>query len=286
MVITAVAIAGTAAFAADTTYSFDSEYINNSTFEAIPGLDLLDVNSSSFSLVAGDSGMYPEEVKEIRNFKLDFANAPDLTISKLSLSDNPNMQCPSTGNGGQTYFGTVNNVWIFRTLEVTVCTSYAPGMIMADFSYRVSVKDMESYTTNDFPTGMLQLVEGYGYAIDKTPNKVADTYRTTVADKVLRLNLLQRPAEVEVDGMPPRFGFVLNASWLGHGDKQLVIEGYGFEPTAKAIAIVTETIPGPTPEESFTSLRIRYVDETGMEQETPNTDLNYLLEQTYGPLMP
>jgi hypothetical protein len=286
MTVAAAVFASTAAVAADVTYTFESDYISNSAFDIIPGLDLNTINSSTFSIVTGDTAMSPDDVKEIKNFKIDFANAPDLTISKLMRADNPSIQCPSIGTGGEAYFGTVNNVWIFRTLEVTFCASYAPGMPVADFSYRVSVKDMESFTTNDTPPGMLQLVEGHGYAIDKTPNKVVDNFRTVVAGKTLRLNLLQRPADVEIPGMGPRFGFVMNASWLGHGDKPLVIDAYGFSPSAKAIAIVTEVFPGPMPEDDMTMLRIRYIDETGMEQETPDTDLNYLLEQSYGPLMP
>jgi hypothetical protein len=285
MAVATFAIATSTAFAADTTYNFESDNITNNGFDIIPGLELNGVIRSTFSIVTGDNtSSMPFQAKEVKNFKLNFDNAPSLNISSLKRVDNGSINCPGGLYNSDVFFGTVNNAWIFRTVEVTLCTQYAAPMPYAEFSYQVTVKDMDSYTSGMIQPGQLILAEGNGTAFDKTPNKVVDTAKTNVDSKTLRLSLLQRISEVEIPNYGPRFGFVINASWLGHGDKPLVLDFYPATEAAKAIAIVLTTMPGPIPEEDIEMISVRFVDETGMEQQTTEMELRYVLEQSYGPL--
>lgn len=278
-------IAVPVSFAADVIYKFETEFpLSNSVYDIIPGLNLNEVNSSSFHIVTDPvNGPYP--VKEIKNFNLDFEHAPDLTVNSLKRVEDGHISCPNS-QSGDVFFGSVNNAWLFRTVEVTLCTSYTQGMAFADFSYMITVKDMESYTYGDVQPGMIQLADGQGFAFDTTPNKVADTLRTNFDGKVLRLSLLQRQAEVEIPNMGVHHGFVVNASWLGHGDKPLVLEQYPANIWDTAIALVYELISGSEPELNLQMLSIRYIDAMGNEQQTSPMELRYILEQSYGSLPP
>ncbi len=271
----------TAAIAADTEYKFESDYLSNQSTFQIPGLDISTASASSFTLVVDDplTNPSPDVIKEIKNFKLEFENAPSLLVSSLKKVQYSPMYCPSNN----VFYGTVNNTWIFRTIEVTLCANYLPNMPIADFNYMITVKDNDSYNSNMPVPSVLELAEGSGTALDKTPNKIADTLRTTVLDKTLRMNLLQRPAEALIPNVGPKFGFVINAAWLGFGDQPLVIDLPAAE-NVTAIALVIEVIPGPTPETDMSMISVIYKDSMGTQSQTPPTDLRYLLEQSYGPL--
>ena len=68
----------TAAIAADTEYKFESDYLSNQSTFQIPGLDISTASASSFTLVVDDplTNPSPDVIKEIKNFKLEFENAP------------------------------------------------------------------------------------------------------------------------------------------------------------------------------------------------------------------
>ncbi|WP_196158993.1 hypothetical protein [Reinekea sp. G2M2-21] len=267
---------------ADTTITriYTIEMGDNMSGSPIPVLDLTNITGGSLSVVESMA----QPIEYIENVTLEFENAPTLTVARLSKVTDGSKQCNGYGSYGDVYNGSVKDQWLFREVELTLCPQGYGPMPFLDANYTISAKTYEAYDSETPSLPGFMLAEGTIHSIDVTPNPVTDVYTTTLNGKPLTLELLKHSGEVELESQGMRYGIILNANWMGNGERQLVIDNSPVSPFSKTIAIMVETIPGP--EGDMETLRIVYADESGQRQETYPTELRMLVEQAYGPIDP
>ena len=252
---------------------------NNTSGPVIPVLDLANITGGSITVTESLEG----QDEYLENVTLKFNNAPSISVNRLNRVNDGSKQCNYYSPYQSVYVGTVKNQWLFREVEVTICPqSYGP-MPYLDANYTIAAKTYEAYDSATPSMPGFLLASGSFHGKDVTPNPVTDVYTTTIGGKPLTLELLKHAGEVEIEFQGARYGIILNANWMGHGERQLVIDNAPITPNASTIAINVDVIPGP--EGDVEMIRISYQDEQGMQQEVPPVELQYLVEQSYGPML-
>ena len=272
--LAAIAAISTSAMAATFELNTDQPIDFNEYF-VYPNLQFGQITDAK--LIAEGSDFYSATFLDL--FTLSFENAPSITVRNLKQTSETD--CGPNGSS-PAFYGEVANQWVFRKIGVTVCPMNEPDGIRTGF--KMTVVDSDNYVGSNAPSfDSVIVAEGATYLKDTTPNKVTDIVKTNVESKSLRLSLLQKPANVEIDGFP-RFGFVVNAAWLGFGDKTLVLEESIYADPAKVKSVTLLLTTESFPEGDVQFLAVRYEDESGLQQETNPVDLRFLLEQSYGPV--
>jgi hypothetical protein len=123
-----------------------------------------------------------------------------------------------------------------------------------------------------------------GLLRDITASKVVDTASAIVGGKRVNLSLKENLSfatpDAQING--PREGFVIDALWLGKGQKTFYVPAP--VPTSEfdrytAIALVVEELSGSVEKEYAFS--VKFVDASGGETQTPWQPLKPLLDAAY-----
>lgn len=232
-----------------------------------PGLDLNNVEGIKLTTSTTSSNLD----YSIDRLEIEFPNANNLVVSNLKLSPNS----PS-------YYGVVNNGYVFRKLIVDVNITSANPVSGDNIDVRVFVANNNDFN-NDFaqpPQGEM-LLETHGTIVDVTTNPIADTHWMKVDSEGLNMRLYQR-AEYNPTASIPGNGFKLYMNWMGHGE-QTVYLNTPFAPQdySRFKAIALNVITTSVPEGDAYFLEVEYEDESGMRQIAPAGDLQMILNQAY-----
>lgn len=228
-----------------------------------PGLDLNDVNGVTVVTKPFDFDNPEPALKQV---KIDFADANDLVVKNLSL-DNDGV-----------YRGVVNGAWVYRTVAVEINT---PSELSDGTPFDAVIRIVETKSSVNASQSMGPEIARIGGVLrDVTPNnKTADRASVNVNGKRLTMNLKQRCVTNPMDGQS---GFLIDASWMGNGDRDLYISGPGVLPQQcmfKAVALDVSPMPGIAGQYE---VQLTYEDEFGgPRMTTPPMPLDFLLQQGY-----
>lgn len=213
--------------------------------------------------------------------------SPDVQISSVEITFPNAAKLLATGFK-KTEFGTwraaVNDAWIYRQVivEVRETDFNNAGPMPVSISVSVSEKSVFIQPEEDPKGHPLFNVEGV--LRDITTNKIVDTESVIIDGKRLNLSLKENltfaAPDVQINGT--REGFVIDALWMGKGQKTLYVPApvpQSEFDRYTAIGLVMEEVNGPVGKEYFFS--VKFTDSIGGEQLTPNLPLKYLLDTAY-----
>ncbi|WP_196140217.1 hypothetical protein [Aliikangiella sp. G2MR2-5] len=247
------------------TINFEMPFPSTTANSFYPTLDLNQLNK--VNLTVERNIFSPEDT--IKSVKLDFANATDIITSNLAYSQSANK-----------YVGTINGAWIYRQVGIEINAS--PQILTNEnVSIRLFVVEQQSNINNPEQSFGPDLVVTEGVLFNVTPNPVIDSANVQVEDKNLNLRLHQRADSVSLPTVSGE-GFIIDARWLGHGDRTLIIPApYNINDiNFKTVAINIESYPLPDGQIDH-MISITYEDMGGYQQTTPFEPLKPLLENAY-----
>lgn len=265
--ITLVALASTATYAK--TFKYDLLGVHSfNGFIHYPGLDFDQVKSAV--LTVNKDPLSPDV--QISSVEITFPNAAKLLATGFKKTD----------------FGTwraaINDVWIYRQVivEVRETDFNNAGPMPVSISVSISEKSVFIQPEEDPKGHPLFNVEGV--LRDITTNKIVDTESVIIDGKRLNLSLKENltfaAPDVQINGT--REGFVIDALWMGKGQRTLYIPApvpqTEFDRYT-AVGLVMEEVNGPVGKEYFFS--VKFTDSMGGEQLTPSLPLKYLLDTAY-----
>lgn len=216
--------------------------------------------------------------------------SPNFQISSLEVTFPTAAKLVATGFkqvDHDTYRAVVNDAWIYRQIFIDV-----RGL---DFNYphrsspliEASISEKSIFIQPEADvTGQPLFILHSPFMRDITASKIADTASVVLAGKRLTLSLKNNLGVVSTTNGPgssTQEGFVVDALWMGKGQKTLYIpapvpveEFDGFE------AIAIDINERPTPQGVEYTLVIKFKDPHGSEISTPELPLMHLLEIAYG----
>jgi hypothetical protein len=229
-----------------------------------PGLDLNGATSAKL-VVDQDS---PQDIPKIVSLTVDFPAAEKFIARNFK------------SQGGQFYSTTVNDVWVYRQLDVKLHGFDINNLSEQFINVEALVSEGEGYINNEGNSNGQPLFNVFGRLVNITPAKVVDKEVLTVNGSRLRLSLRNGLTK------NPSFGsesvIVINSLWFGNGEQNLYIPS-GFPSNAsgfvKPFRINIEVIPGLSEEEKFISVTSK--DEFGNDVQSPSMPLLDILNQAY-----
>lgn len=140
----------------------------------------------------------------------------------------------------------VANFWIYKEVivEIQVSEWYAGSSV--DIDVYISEKGVFAISENG--NKGLSVLHAHGSLRDVTPTRVADIEKTILEGKSISLSLRDRVSVLDRYNS----GFLINTSWLGHGNKNIIVGKNAFSSSEadfiEPIAIVIENVgqDGPT----------------------------------------
>ncbi|HWV15591.1 MAG TPA: hypothetical protein VN030_09160 [Cellvibrio sp.] len=132
----------------------------------------------------------------------------------------------------------VANFWIYK--EVIVEVRVSEWYTDANVDIEVYVSEKGVFVNPENGSKGLRILNAHGSLRDVTPTRVADIEKTILEGKSISLSLRDRVSVFDRYNA----GFVVNTSWLGHGNKDIIVGKNDF-PLSEAdfiapIAIVIE----------------------------------------------
>lgn len=233
---------------------------------------------------------------------LNFSNAKSalLTVNKTSFDTEPELVSlvltfPQVAkltatefkkmNGGF-YRAVVSNAWIYRQVVVDVYTGDLNVINQGHIWMEVSVSEKYAFIQPQEDIKGESIFYAYGNVRDITATKVVDVESRTVNGKKLTLSLKDRlgvaPQDAVINGN--REGFVVDALWMGKGQKTLYIPSFVSMHEydyITAIGLVIEESATPMGVEYLVS--VKFKDQQGTELTSPPTPLTQLLDSVYPP---
>ena len=263
------------AFASTTTYAktFKYDLLNVHSANGFVHYPELDFNAVKSAVLTVNKDPHSPEV-QISSVEVTFPNAAKLLATGFK----------------QTELGTwravVNDVWIYRQVIVDIRDIDFNHAMPNPVSIEVSVSEKSDFIRPEADSGRHPLFHVDGILRDITASKVVDTASAIVEGKRVNLSLKENLSfaspDAQVNG--PREGFVVDALWMGKGQKTLYIPApvpnSEFDRYS-AIALVLEELNGPEGKEYAFS--IKFVDASGGETQTPFQPLKPLLDAAFNP---
>lgn len=255
--LSAAVIFSLASIAQAKTYTYDLANVMSAPGPVMyPGLDLNRVKSAILTV-----NRNPGETPEIRSLEITFPNAGKLRTGVFKRLDDGR------------YRAIVSNAWVFK--EIIVQLEGNPELFTNSPAF-ISVLVSET-TSNLNPEAMNQgsrLFDVQGIVRDITNMATVDTAAIMLDGKRLSLNLKDRLGVSATNGQQ---GFILDAQWMGRGQKLIYIPG-PFGPNEwdriDPIAIVLE---GPTTDPT---IHVRFKD-NGNEQMSPAIPLRVIMQENF-----
>lgn len=216
--------------------------------------------------------------------------SPDVQLTSLEITFPTAAKLVATGFkriDHDTYRAVVNDQWIYRQIFIDVRgvdfnrPNFGAPMVEAF----ISEKSVFVQPENDQTGEHLFMVHGPGLT-DVTQSRVADTASVIMAGKRLTLSLKNilsyAPTNAPVNGS--REGFVVDALWMGKGQKTIYIPAPApIEEFDSFEAIGIHINEQAAPHGSEYALVIKYKDRHGNEMLTPELPLTLFLQEAYGP---
>ncbi len=265
--ITLMALASTATYAKTFKYDLVDVYSSNGYIH-YPGLDFNEAKSAV--LTVNKDPLSPDV--QISSLEVTFPNAAKLLATGFKKTESG------------TYRAVVNDAWIYRQVIVEIRDTDFNYTISRPVSINVSVSEKAEFIQPENAPNGHPLFNVEGMLHDITTNKVIDTASITIDGKRVTLSLKENLSfatpNSQVNG--PREGFVIDALWMGKGQKTLYIPA-PVPPTEfdryAAVGIVLEELNGPEGKEYAFS--IKFVDASGGETQTPFQPLKPRLNEAY-----
>lgn len=263
--------------------------ISASTYAKTFKYELIDIHSGNgvISYPGLDFGQAQSAVFTVNKDPL----SPDVQITSLEVTFPSAAKLVATGFkkiNHDTYRAVVNNAWIYRQIFVDVRgvdfnrPRFTPPMIEASISEKSVFIQPEADPTGE------HIFHVHGPSLrDITPARVVDNASVIVAGKRVTLslknNLSYATAETPVSG--PNEGFVVDALWMGKGQKTFYVPApVPMEEFDAFEAIGISINERPTPSGNEYSFVIKFKDANGYELNTPELPLMDFLQGAYGPL--
>lgn len=244
------------------TQTFEINYPSTNAQPLYPNLNLNSV--SSIKLVVDRNQQNPEG--SIRRLDIDFENATDLTVTNFSREYDRHV-------------ATINGAWVYRKLGVEL-VSNGPISENSDINIRLYVIEMDSVLNSPGETFGPDILTVNGPLMNTSPNPIADVTSMVVNGKRLTLRLLKRP-ESGMNGE----GFVVNAQWLGNGDRTLYLNTPIAPPEYAnfvAVGFNLESVTLPDGNVDY-QIQVRYEDQWGTSFVNGFEPLKPLLDMVYPP---
>ena len=235
--------------------TFTTENIGGIDNFVYPNLDVSGISGIDIRLESTQVPGSPETQNVIKRVEFKLPNANNVIATNLVKST----------TSPDSYRKIINSPWVFKKLLVEI-----KGYEISEgqtIEYRVMV--VENHSSNNVLEEAVgqTVISGNAVLVDKTRNKVVDVTRATVAGKRVTLKLLDRikndKAQVE-------------AVWMGHGTKTLLIDAPAYNGTAKSIKL--------QPAGDDNAVEVVVVDSFGSEQTHFSPSLKQLLEAAFGPI--
>jgi hypothetical protein len=248
---------GLASIAQAKTYTYELANLNSGPGPLnYPGLDLNLAKSAVFTV-----NRNADQLPEIRSLEITFPNAGKLRTGAFKRLDNGH------------YRALVSGAWVFK--EVIVQFEGNPD-INTNVPAFISISVSET-TSNLNPEALNQgsmLANVHGIVRDITSMSTVDTAAIMLDGKRLSLNLKDRLGISATDGQQ---GFILDATWMGRGQKLVYIPGPLGPNEWDRIDPIGIVLEGPTTDPT---VRIRFKD-NGNEQMSPPIPLRPLMQQNF-----
>jgi len=259
----------TSAYAVTLKYDLNALNSHNSSIH-YPGLDFSNAKSAVLTVNKTVSGVEPE----LASLVLTFPEVAKLTATGFKKMD------------GGFYRAVVSNAWIYRQVVVDVHTGDFNAFHNGHVFIEVSVSEKYAFIQPEEDTKGENIFMAFGDLRDITATKIVDIESRIVNGKKLTLSLKDRlgiaPQDVVINGN--REGFVVDALWMGKGQKTLYIPSFLSMHEYDYITAVGLVI-----EESATPMGIEYLvsvkfkDQQGIELTSPSIPLTQLLDSVYPP---
>ncbi|HSC68557.1 MAG TPA: hypothetical protein VLC79_12745 [Cellvibrio sp.] len=214
-------------------------------------------------------------------------DSPEVQINSLEITFPNTAKLLATGFT-KTEFGTyravVNDAWIYRQVIVEIGNADFNNAVANPVSVNVSISEKSDFIRSENGPGGESLFSVNGIMRDITSNKIVDTASVIIEGKRLNLSLKENLSfatpDARING--PREGFVVDALWMGKGQKTIYVPAP--VPSSEfdrytAIGVVLEELNGPEGVEYAFS--IKFVDASGGEAQTPFQPLKPRLNEAY-----
>ena len=252
--------------------------------------ELIDVHSNNGEIIYPglDFGQAQRAVLTVDKDPL----TPEVQVTSVEINFPATTRLLATGFkkiNYDTYRAVVNDAWIYRQLYVDIrgVDFNRPQSNSPMIETFISEKSMFIQPDAD-PAGR-HLFVAHGISLrDITPARVVDTASVVLAGKHLTLSLKNNLSFAAMDAPinGPREGFVIDALWMGKGQKTLYVPApVPFEEFDALEAIGININERPAPEGSEYTVVIKFKDQQGYEVLTPEIPLMHILEGAYGPQM-
>ena len=250
--------------------TFEIDNLQNQAHMFYPGLDLTEVDKTTLK-VSSDS---ENPDKTLNSLEIKFSDAGTLRAYGFKEVEHGK------------YRSLVKNAWVFNELVVEVVSSHQYFEDFTPVEVNVYVSEQRSALNPEQENTGPILFQANGELEDISPNPVADVASVTVNGKRATLKLKKNPGvNREHDSQRYSEGFILDTTWLGHGQKLVYLSGVNMPyDRIDAIGIDLESFPGPDGEQE-NRISVRYQDETGTHV-TPSENIKELLEMAFPPVHP
>lgn len=265
--VTLIALASSTTYAK--TFKYDLLGIHSSNGPiSYPNLDFSQANSAI--LTVNKDPLSPDV--QISSVEITFPNAAKLLATGFKKTD-----------FGR-YRAAVNDVWIYRQVIVEVNGDDLNRAGPIPVSVSVSVSEKSVFIQPETDTKGHPLFNVEGLMRDITVNKVVDNESLILDGKRLNLSLKENLSfatpDARING--PREGFVIDALWMGKGQKTIYIPAPVPQQEYDrytAVGLIIESFSGPMGIEYTFS--VKFTDASGYEERTPNMPLRHLLDAAF-----
>jgi hypothetical protein len=245
------------------TFTYEIQDINS--FQggvSYPGLDLNGATSGKL-VIKQDS---PQDTPSIYSLEVQFPSAVKFTARNFQ------------DDGGQIYRTSVNNVWVYRQLNVELHGFDVNQPNEQFVNIEGVVAEGKGFISDDIqPTSGQSLFHVDGRLVNVTPTKVIDREVLTVDGNRLVMSLRDGLTTNNAESF-----IVINSLWFGNGEQDLLLPS-GFPNNVSGFVqpfrINLETFPGSEGDEYFISVDSK--DEYGTEVRSPSISLSDVLNQAY-----
>ncbi|WP_444958105.1 hypothetical protein [Microbulbifer sp. ZKSA002] len=266
----AVSVALLAFGAQAKTFQYELQDLDSSSGEIqYPGLDL--EGASSVTLTVDQEDQWSPAI--LTSLEINFPNAPSLSVSNFQVDDE-----------GWRHEATVDDVWVYRQLDVVVDGLDAESSIDTMISIEGYVSEAENFIGAERSLNFDQrLFTVNGQLVDATPSTIVDVASFTVDGKQVELSLRDNPTfdPNSNGGDNVEMAFVVELLWFGEGKEVYYFHApFGGESKFyEAYKLEASTSPGPDGDE--TSIVIKVKDAEGVESETHDVYLEDMLSEAY-----
>lgn len=243
---------------------------SNSGYVYYPRLDLNSAKSVIVNVVKNP----PLFETQLSSVEITFPNAAKMTATNFKLV------------GGNTFRAVVNGAWIFKEVIVELdAFSLEPrrnSAVNVYVSERTAFINPQAEAVS--PDTLLFSVRGM--VRDITPIRIVDNASLLIAGKKVTLSLRDRPQvnPAPWNGSSRPDGFVVDVLWYGRGTKSVYLEAPIPYPEFDSVEVIALVINGTT--DIDRTISVKFKDRHGFEMTSQPVQLQPLLDQTYGSILP